>query len=77
MTVPETSVDKDDFAPRREHDVWTSRQITALERVAVPKPMQRVPKQEFWLGVLLADLRHDEGAAFGFNVIGHYPILVT
>lgn len=72
VTMPEAAVDKDDFSPRREHEFGRSGQIATVQSIAIPEAMQQMPQYEFWFGVLLADLRHDEGTAFRCDVVGHF-----
>lgn len=46
-----------------------------MDPVAVAKTVQSLPQGKLWLRILLADLRHDEGAALRRDVVGHINTL--
>ena len=55
MPVPEASVNHDDGAVAREHDVGATGQILAVQAESEPEPVSNSTNGEFWLGVSTPD----------------------
>lgn len=62
VSMPEATVHEDDFAARRKREVRMTRKVGGMQRVPITEPMQSRAHDEFWLGVLPANSRHQRAA---------------
>lgn len=51
MTVPETTIHKNNFAPGRENQIGFARKLFAVQPVAIAHRMGQTPHGHFWFGV--------------------------
>lgn len=60
VSVPKAAVDEDGGTIFAKHDVGFARHAFHIEAVAVAVTPQPATHQQFGLGVLASDVRHDE-----------------
>ncbi len=51
MLMPEAAMDEDDFPPRPKREVRLSRQVLAMQAIAVPQPEGSATNRELRRGV--------------------------
>ena len=56
--MPVTAMHEYHFAQAREHDVWNSRQIAAVQAVAITKLVNQSPDENLRVRILTTHLRH-------------------
>lgn len=73
MLVPETAVDKDEFAPARKNQIRGAREVRTMKPVAVTHRVDQPTHCHFWLGALGADVGHYLATPLWPNNIYHAP----
>jgi hypothetical protein len=73
--MPKTSVYKDDLSSARECQVGMTREITAMETVAIAHPVNNAPDHHLRLRVLAPNQRH-LGTAGGVYLVAHGELFV-
>jgi hypothetical protein len=71
VTVPEATVNEDDLSKPRKDQVRLARQLGTMKAEAIPEGMGRLSHPEFRRRVFASHPRHQIGAAFGREAIGH------
>lgn len=56
--MPETAVDKDNFAMSWQNNIGLTGQIFPVETEPKPKPMENRPDSSLWFCVFTMDSRH-------------------
>ena len=65
VTVPEAAVDENCLTPASEYDIRPSRQVLAMEAIAVSHGVEATPDDHFRLCVAALDGLHDAAALLG------------
>lgn len=60
--MPEAAMDKNHLAPRWKNQVWTSRQIAAVEAEAVAERMDQATHHQLGFSIFAADAGHESGS---------------
>lgn len=71
MEMPEAPVNKNDFTPRDEDDVWFSRKILAMESVAIAQRVGYLSDAHFRSSVLATHGPHTGGPLLRCEIISH------
>ena len=71
MPVPETAMNEDGFAPRRERDVRCSGQAANMQAITIAGGMKHAPHGPLGPGISTFDGLHDSAPLFFRSRIGH------
>jgi hypothetical protein len=71
MSMPETTMDKDNGLVFGQDDIRPARQVPGVKPVAKPSGMQCTPNHQLRLGVLSADPRHHPRPGLAVDSIDH------
>jgi hypothetical protein len=74
MAVPETTVDEDSDLPAGYNDIWSTRQITAVQSEAQPFGKESSANKHFWLGVFSSDACHHSAALLWIDNVRHLNV---
>jgi hypothetical protein len=58
MEMPETAVDVDHLAPKREYNVRPAWKVAPMQPEAIAEAVQQPAHSKFWLGILSPNARH-------------------
>ena len=72
MRMPETAVDKDNFAVSGKNHIRFTRKVFAMKRITITQTMDYRADKYLWTSVLVTDLRHIEGALLLCEYISHH-----
>ena len=73
VSVPEATVNKDDFSVTRKHQVRFSRKIVVVQPIAIAETVSDFSDSVFRLCVLVANSPHDFTAFLLVVNVGHVP----
>lgn len=73
VAVPEATVNEDHGAMTREHQVWTARQVTAMQAESQPLREQQTAQSTLRHRVLVANGAHHAAARLPINNVRHSP----
>lgn len=71
MRMPKTAVHKYDCSPLWQDKVRSAFEVGWMQPIPVPRPPKVLAQQQFRLGVLSPDARHQGGALVGTHHISH------
>jgi hypothetical protein len=60
--MPKAAVNKYSFAPATKQNIRPPRQTLSVEPVSVPQPVQQLPHNYFWFGILPSNAPHKEAS---------------
>ena len=72
MRMPETAVDKYNFAVSGKNHIRFTRKVFAMKRITITQTMDYRADKYLWTSVLVTDLRHIEGALLLCEYISHH-----
>lgn len=75
MLMPEASVNEDGQSEFRQDDIWSSRQILAVQTESKPHGMKLFPDKDFWFSILRLDFCHHPASLGGDRRISAVPHL--
>jgi len=71
VQVPETTVNKDDFASRNKDKIWLSWKVLAMERVTIAQGVNLSSDAQFRISILTAHSAHTGASLFWSEVVRH------
>lgn len=74
MQVPETTVNKDDFASRYKDKVWLSWKVLAMERVSIPQGVNHLSNAHLRRRVFAPYGAHTGASLLCREVISHQEV---
>ena len=71
MTMPEAAVNKNDFSPGNEGQIWPAGQVGMMQPIAESQPMEGAANEQFGLRIPCLHRTHDAGARQRIEHVDH------